>query len=848
MDKLFKGLDEDSNLSVKEMKSRFLTYEAEKNKKDDDLQSQMAEMIAMLKSLSGGTSSGVAIPGESYKQVTHDYPKNTSHMPHINHSVNVPHFDGTHFSFWKSSMEPHIRSCSVEMWEIIIDGYRKPQDPIRLTSTKFYNRQLSASACDKVRSGINRKLLDQVNDIVSAEELCDRIVVLQEGTNLFQKSLYELAKTEATLFMIKEGETIVEACGRLGALRVKVKGLCCDKYNDGFEVNEEFIKSKVIDMIAIKQKDTNLALNLRILTKQADLSTDNLVSYMVAMTTWPKKEKDSWTDQEREEVYEIEEEEEMTSTSDIGTNFAFFVKKYKKKFPISSNEKKRTCYNCDEDNHFANECPYEKRVDKPRFVKEAEDEEKEAGVAGLAFSKDYSTESSTPNVIGSSFMARMTYDDDSDDSSSSTVVGSCLMAREAKWRAIRQENPYHFEARTYTGPDKLFWTKTQAKLWDDFYDDSDHMKKGFYVLPKYLNMDHFSLCTTTDFRFIDDALERLNVLDLVLIEKDLLLLPDVIRQFHATVFFHSAAACTITWMTGRDQYYASFEDFCDALGYGGGWASGFKVHSQKPMPIDKIAFCYTPDPDQIPPRITGMYYYYHHTLAKIFRENLVSKVGDKASCHHYYVNLMYYCRVENLNKINGCDFIFCELQRSVEKRMPPNYCQFVQCLLSHVVPADKLPRGQQVRMESFSLALRGPYMDVPEMMSLKGAAKFFTNLWQMCKCSYDLNHRALEMAQETRRRQDEFVSAQNVTVPQPGPEMNPVPYDSFVMPTIDDAMFHGFDMSRLPPFVSGRAPSRPRRSVPSGSGTGSGSHTGSGDGEEESEESSQHPDDSAFFA
>ncbi|KAK1621379.1 hypothetical protein QYE76_026896 [Lolium multiflorum] len=166
----------------------------------------------------------------------------------------------------------------------------------------------------------------------------------------------------------------------------------------------------------------------------------------------------------------------MTSTSDIATDFSLFAKKYKKKFPISFVEKKkRTCYNCDEDSHFANECPCEKRVDKPKFVKgvkprlkpnpinerfkknkgrafvgteytsdeQEEDEEKEAIVAGLAFSKpgslftydyskDYSTESSTLNDIGSSFMARTTHDDDSDDSPSSTIVGSCLMPREIK--------------------------------------------------------------------------------------------------------------------------------------------------------------------------------------------------------------------------------------------------------------------------------------------------------------------------------------------------------------------------------------------------------------------------------
>ena len=142
----------------------------------------------MLKNLSSGTTSVVSAttPVESYNQVNHDYPKNTSPMPHINHSGNVPHFDGTHFSFWKSSMESHIRSCSVEMWEIIADGYLKPKDPTKLTSTEFYNRQLNASARDKIRSAIHRKLLDQVNDIDSAKELWDRIVVLQEGTNLIQ--------------------------------------------------------------------------------------------------------------------------------------------------------------------------------------------------------------------------------------------------------------------------------------------------------------------------------------------------------------------------------------------------------------------------------------------------------------------------------------------------------------------------------------------------------------------------------------------------------------------------------------------------------------------------------------
>ncbi|KAK1627831.1 hypothetical protein QYE76_002146 [Lolium multiflorum] len=358
-----------------------------------------------------------------------------------------------------------LSRCSVELWEIIVDGYRKPHDPARLTSTEFYNRQLNASARDKIRSDINHKILDQVNDIDSTKELWDRIVVLQEGTDLIQSALYESAKQEATMFMIREGESVADAYARLGALKVRVKGLGCEKYNDGFEMNEAFIKSKVIAMIAVKQEDTNLALNLQIITKSADLNSDDLVSYVAANENMAKTGKrlmamnrvdeasrnheeshnlalKARAYHEREEDYEIEEDEEMTSTSDITQTFLSlprnkpkFVKWVKPRLnpnPINDRYKKNKGRAFVGAEYISDE--------------EEEDEEKEAGVAGLAFSKpgslftyDYSKDYSTENDVGSSFMARMTQDDDSDDSLPSTIVGSCLMARETKLNASKEE-------------------------------------------------------------------------------------------------------------------------------------------------------------------------------------------------------------------------------------------------------------------------------------------------------------------------------------------------------------------------------------------------------------------------
>src|SRR4051812_21766398 len=100
-------------------------------------------------------------------------------MPHINGSDPAPHYDGTHFSHWKASMESHLRSCNIELWEIVCTGFH-PHDPKNLTPGEYYDRQLNATACDKIRSAIHRTLHDQVSDIPTAKDLRDRIVILQE--------------------------------------------------------------------------------------------------------------------------------------------------------------------------------------------------------------------------------------------------------------------------------------------------------------------------------------------------------------------------------------------------------------------------------------------------------------------------------------------------------------------------------------------------------------------------------------------------------------------------------------------------------------------------------------------
>jgi hypothetical protein len=95
-------------------------------------------------------------------------------------------------------------------------------------------------------------------------------------------------------------------------------------------------------------------------------------------------------------------------------------------------------------------------------------------------------------------------------------------------------------------------------MWNDFYNDPDHMKKGFFVAPKFMNMDHFNHYINADFRYIDDALKQMDVLDRVCLGLDLVLLPYAIHQLHAIVFFYSDPARTTTSMTDKEPFLATF--------------------------------------------------------------------------------------------------------------------------------------------------------------------------------------------------------------------------------------------------------------------------------------------------
>jgi hypothetical protein len=167
------------------------------------------------------------------------------------------------------------------------------------------------------------------------------------------------------------------------------------------------------------------------------------------------------------------------------------------------------------------------------------------------------------------------------------------------------------------------------------------------------------------------------------------------------------------------------------------------------------------------------------------------------------------------------------------KHITPNYCQYIQRLIK-VRASTSVVRGKIAEMETYTMPLRGTYEEVPGMITSasraegrtktthdphhasgfgssshhhrrssrkKGLATFFKNMWDMCCSTYDVAHKSFNMSQETRRRQNEFLAARGSVVPPIGTELDVVPFVKYVMLSLDEDMFHGYEDFVPPPDV-----------------------------------------------
>jgi hypothetical protein len=101
-----------------------------------------------------------------------------------------------------------------------------------------------------------------------------------DGTLAMQKTKYEVAKQDMNLFCMNDGESVTSAYSRLQALKEKIILLGGNTIDDGFHMNDSFVKNKFIEIVSNKYKE--LSFSVTFLEPCRKMTADELVGYFVA--------------------------------------------------------------------------------------------------------------------------------------------------------------------------------------------------------------------------------------------------------------------------------------------------------------------------------------------------------------------------------------------------------------------------------------------------------------------------------------------------------------------------------------------------------------------------------------
>jgi hypothetical protein len=190
------------------------------------------------------------LDGPSSHARPYEYPLERVPMPHMNpSSSSPPMLDEFNYSYWKSCMSSHLRCVCVELWGIAENGFT-PVDEKRMTPKERIDCQLNSTALDKICQSLKREVYDQVSSIESAKELWEKLSVKFDGTSAMQKTKYEAAKQDMNLLVMHNGESVTSAYSRLQALKEKIILLGGNTIDDGFHMNDNFMKNKFIEIMS----------------------------------------------------------------------------------------------------------------------------------------------------------------------------------------------------------------------------------------------------------------------------------------------------------------------------------------------------------------------------------------------------------------------------------------------------------------------------------------------------------------------------------------------------------------------------------------------------------------------
>src|SRR4051812_27472478 len=219
--------------------------------------------------------------------------------------------------------------------------------------------------------------------ITNAKEMWDTLLISKSSSGSLQMTRYETAKNALHNLHMKKDETPQQLHMRLKVLSAHVQSFTCEKSLDGYQITNYYLLNKMLNALMVYSHQ--MVWELRRMPDLFKMTPDDVISTFLQYEELLKESKRLLTMyggpssnlalkarlediDDDEEDYEYEEDDNSDGTPSY-EDMALFVKRFFKGDFKGKFQKKKTraCYNCENPGHFAEDCPYEKREDKPQF-------------------------------------------------------------------------------------------------------------------------------------------------------------------------------------------------------------------------------------------------------------------------------------------------------------------------------------------------------------------------------------------------------------------------------------------------------------------------------------------------
>ena len=308
-------------------------------------------------------------------------------MPHINNVGSPPMIDTSNFTQWQFLMKSHLNSACTQLWRIIVNGYH-PLDPTNLTAKEEVDNQLNATASNIILKAMTPELMTHIRSYTTAKGAWDNLEKMFIGNASIMASKFEEIEAESNAFVGRESESPEELYRRVAALSIRMIDHGAKEVDDGW-IKRKFMQAilpfkKHMTMSVRERPDfhtmtSNAVLNefvsLGILEKNADdalaraqrIDQPNLA--LKAKATYIEEVSSEEEDCERsnEDIkYDFNEYMALKARAYWGKNKSSRPRdntRFTSSATRPSGARVRSCYNCDQNNHFIADCPFEKKED-----------------------------------------------------------------------------------------------------------------------------------------------------------------------------------------------------------------------------------------------------------------------------------------------------------------------------------------------------------------------------------------------------------------------------------------------------------------------------------------------------